>query len=144
MLSMISQDADLKLVGIHVAHDDASGARSLTLPARSLILDAFAVCTESAAGDASMDFGTVADPDGVFSGLGEEDAADVLGDVLEDADEYKGRGAFMAKMNNEEDLKLKSTKYNAAATVYLNHQESAGTAGEWDLFILYVILPAIG
>lgn len=144
MLSMIPESADIKIVGIHVAHNDATGARSLTLPARSLILDAFAVCTESAAGSPSMGFGTVADPDGLFSGLGCVDTADTAGDVLEDAVEYKGRGDYLVKVNNEEDLKAKATKFNSAATVYLNSQVSAGTAGEWDLYILYVILPEIG
>lgn len=91
-----------------------------------------------------MDFGTFADADGVFSGLGEVNAADTAGDILEDAAGYKGRGAFMVKLNNEEDLGIKATKYNASATTYLNTMRSAGTAGEWDLYLLYVVLPAIG
>jgi hypothetical protein len=139
---MIPQAADLKLVGIHVSHDDASGSRSLTLPARSLILDAFAICTESAAGSPSMDFGTSADTDGVFSGIGEVDICDMVGDLLEDTVEYQGRGAFMMK-ENEEDLGMKKTKFNSAAATYLNTQASEGTAGEWDLYILYVVLPEI-
>ena len=140
---MIPQSADIQLVGIHVAHDDASGSRSLTLPARSLILDAFAVCTETAAGSPSMSFGTSLDTDGVFSGLGESGIGDTLGDVLEESVEYLGRGAFLVK-DNQEDLRVKKTKYNASAAVYLNTQGSEGTAGEWDLYILYVVLPVIG
>ena len=143
MQSMIPQSADIKLVGIHVAHDDASGSRSLMLPARSLILDAFAVCTETAAGSPSMSFGTSLDTDGVFSGLGESGIGDTLGDVLEESVEYLGRGAFLVK-DNQEDLRVKKTKYNASATVYLNTQASAGTAGEWDIYIMYVVLPVIG
>lgn len=144
MQSMIPQAADLQIVGIHVSHDDASGSRSLTLPARSLILDAFAVCTESAAGSPSMDFGTAADADGVFSGLGESGVCDNSGDVLEDTDYDAGRGAYIERSDNEDDIGLKRTKFNASASVYLNTQSSAGTAGEWDLYILYVVLPAIG
>lgn len=144
MLSMIPQSADIQIVGIHVSHNDATGSRSLTLPARSLLLDAFAICTESAAGSPSMDFGTFADADGVFSGLGEEDTADIAGEVLEDAVDYKGRGDFLVKINNEEDLKVKAAKFGASATVYLNTQASAGTAGAWDIYLLYVVLPAIG
>lgn len=143
MKSMIPQSADIQVVGIHVAHDDASGSRSLTLPARSLILDAFAVCTETAAGTPNIGFGTAADTDGVSSGLGKAGIADTINDVLEDAIEYQGRGAFILK-ENEDDVGIKKTKFNAAATVYLNTQSSAGTAGEWDLYILYVVLPAIG
>ena len=143
MQSMIPQSADIQLVGIHVAHDDASGSRSLTLPARSLILDAFALCTETAAGNPSMGFGTSLDTDGVFSGLGTSGIGDTLGDVLEESVEYLGRGAFLVK-DNQEDLRVKKTKYNASATVYLNTQASAGTAGEWDIYIMYVVLPVIG
>lgn len=143
MQSMIPQNADIQIVGIHVAHDDASGSRSLTLPARSLILDAFAICTETAAGSPSMAFGTSLDTDGVFSGLGESGIGDTIGDVLEESVEYLGRGAFLIK-DNQEDLRVKKTKYNASATVYLNTQDSAGTAGEWDVYIMYVVLPAIG
>lgn len=143
MFSMIPQDAEIKLVGIHVAHDDASGARSLTLPARSLIIDAYAVCTETAEGSPDMGFGTAVDPDGLFSGLGGVNIADTVGDVIEDTIEYKGRGEFIVNTNNEADLKIKATKFNPAATVYLNSQVSAGTAGEWDLYILYVVLPVI-
>lgn len=144
MLSMIPESADIKIVGIHVSHDDATGARSLTLPARSLILDAFAICTESAAGSPNIGFGTFSDPDGLLSGIGAERVADTSGDILEDVDGYAGRGAYIIRMNNEEDLVTKATKYNASATTYLNSQTSAGTAGEWDIYILYVILPAIG
>ncbi|MFA5130500.1 MAG: hypothetical protein WC477_06350 [Patescibacteria group bacterium] len=144
MQSMIPQNADIKLVGIHVAHSDASGSRSLTLPARSLILDAFAVCTESAAGSPSVSFGTAVDRDGLFSGLGGVNVADTAGDVLEDVDSYGGRGDFVVRTDNEADLRTKATKYNASDTVYLNYQGSAGTAGEWDLYIMYVILPVIG
>jgi len=143
MFSMIPQDAEIKLVGIHVAHDDASGARSLTLPARSLIIDAYAVCTETAAGSPDMGFGTTGDPDGLFSGLGGVNIADTVGSVLEDTIEYNGRGDFIVNTDNEADLKIKATKFNPAATVYLNSQVSAGTAGEWDLYILYVVLPVI-
>ena len=143
MQSMIPQSADIQIVGIHVAHDDASGSRSLTLPARSLILDAFAVCTETAVGSPDMGFGTSADTDGVFSGLGTSGIGDTSGDVLEESIEYLGRGAFLVK-DNQEDLRVKKTKYNASATVYLNTQASAGTAGEWDLYITYVVLPVIG
>jgi len=143
MQSMIPQSSDIQIVGIHVSHDDASGARSLTLPARSLILDAFAICTETAAGSPNMSFGTSLDTDGVFSGLGESGIGDTIGDVLEESVEYMGRGTFLVK-DNQEDLRVKKTKYNVSETVYLNTQESAGTAGEWDLYIMYVILPVIG
>ena len=143
MQSMIPQNADIQLVGIHIAHDDASGSRSLTLPARSLIIDAFAVCTETAAGSPSMGFGTSLDTGGVFSGLGESGIGDTIGDVLEESVEYLGRGAFLVK-DNQEDLRVKKTKYNASAAVYLNTQGSEGTAGEWDIYIMYVVLPVIG
>ena len=144
MQSMIPQDADIQLVGIHVAHDDASGSRSLTLPARSLILDAFAVCTETAAGSPSMSFGNSGDNDGLFAGLGESGVCDTLGDILEDVVEYGGRGAFVVQNNNEADIKIKAAKFNSSASTYLNYQGSAGTAGEWDLYIMYVVLPVIG
>ena len=144
MQSMIPEAADIQLVGIHVAHSDDSGSRSLTLPARSLILDAFAVCTETAAGSPSVDFGTSADSDGVFSGLGESGRCETSGDVLEDSAYDFGRGAYIKRTDNEDDLPQKRTKFNTAATIYLNTQSSAGTAGEWDLYILYVVLPAIG
>lgn len=144
MQSMIPQGADIQIVGIHVAHDDASGSRSLTLPARSLIIDAFAICTETAAGSPSMSFGNSGDNDGLFSGLGGSGVCDIIGDVLEDVVEYGGRGAYVISANNEADIKIKSTKYNSSANVYLNYQSSAGTAGEWDLYIMYVILPVIG
>lgn len=144
MYSMIPQSADIQIVGIHVAHDDASGSRSLTLPARSLILDAFAICTETAAGSPRVSFGTAGESDGVFSGLGGVSVADTIGDVLEDVDSYGGRGAFVVRTDNEADLRTKATKFNSSATVYLNCQESAGTSGEWDLYIMYVILPVIG
>lgn len=144
MQSMIPQTADIQLVGIHVSHDDASGARSLTLPARSLIIDAYAICTETAAGSPSMSFGTAGDNDGLFSGLGGSGVCDIIGDVLEDIVEYGGRGAFVVQNSNEGDIKIKATKFNASALTYLNYQGSAGTAGEWDLYIMYVILPVIG
>lgn len=144
MQSMIPQAADVQIVGIHVSHDDASGARSLTLPARSLILDAYAICTETAAGSPSMSFGNSGDNDGLFSGLGESGVCDTLGDILEDVVEYGGRGAFLVQDNNEGDIKIKATKFNSSASTYLNYQGSAGTSGEWDLYILYVVLPVIG
>jgi hypothetical protein len=144
MLPMIPYVADVQMVGVHVSHSDGSRSRSFTLPARSLILDAFAVCTESAAGSPSMDFGTDSDPDGLFSGLGESGICDVAADNLEDVDEYAGRGDFIVSGNNAEDLRVKATKFNAAATTYFNTQSSEGTAGEWDLYILYVVLHSIG
>lgn len=143
MQSMIPQDADIQIVGIHVSHSDGSGSRSLTLPARSIILDAFAICTETAAGSPSISFGTASDPDGLLSGLGEETIADTSGDVLDDVTSWGGRGDYIIKTTNEEDLRTKTTKYNAAATTYLNYQGSAGTAGEWDIYIMYVLLPEI-
>jgi hypothetical protein len=90
-----------------------------------------------------MDFGTAIDTDGLFTGLGESGIGDTFGDVLEESVEYLGRGAFLVK-DNQEDLRVKKTKYNASATVYLNTQASAGTAGEWDIYIMYVVLPVIG
>jgi hypothetical protein len=143
MQSMIPQAAYVELVGIHIAHDDASGSRSLTLPARSLILDAFAICTETSAGSPSMSFGNTGDNDGLFSGLGGSGVCDTLGDILEDVVEYGGRGSYVVNANNEGDIKIKSTKFNASASTYLNYQGSAGTAGEWDLYIMYVMLPVI-
>jgi hypothetical protein len=149
MIAMTPENAELKIVGIHISHSDDTGSRSVALPARSLLIDVGARCTESAGGTTrpSMDFGILGgDTNGVFDGLGESGVCDVAGDWVENEPEYRGRGALMTNGKNAHDILMKTGMFNSSETTYTLTRANAGSGsvtGEWDIYLIYIMLPVI-
>jgi hypothetical protein len=149
MVAMTPENIEMKIVGIHISHSDDTGSRSVTLPARSLIIDVGARCTESAGGTTrpSMDFGILGgDTDGILDGLGESGVCDVADDWVETEPEYRGRGALMVNGKNALDILMKTGVFNSTEKTYMLTRANAGTGtvtGEWDIYLIYIMLPVI-
>jgi len=127
-----------------VKHDDPTGTIEIDLPPRSLIQDIYVRCTEEPVGSPDIDIGEYGgDPDGLIDNLGGDGVADDAGEILEDSDDYKGRGDLITATNNESNKKAKKQKYYPLGMKFVNTCNAPGTAGEWVIAIMYIILPEL-
>lgn len=134
--------ADVK--SVHIKHDDASGKMKIELPPRAIIQDIFVQCTEAAAGSPDVDFGEFGgDTDGILDGLGTALTFDTVTDDIDTSADFKGRGALITSTINEDNQRTKTRRYYPNGVTLTNVCNSAGTAGEWDIHILYIVLPEI-
>ncbi len=129
---------------VHVKHDDASETKTITLPKNSIIQDIFVQCTEAAAGSPDIDFGELGgDTDGILDGLGTAGILDTVAFVQDTSADFKGRGALITSTVNENNIRQKVRKAYPDGVTFTNTKNSAGTAGEWDIHIMYLVLPEL-
>jgi len=134
----------VNVVSLKIRHDDATDTRQFSLPARSIILDIFVRCTENAAGDPDIDFGEYGgDRDGLLDGIGQDGVCDLTTSEVDTTGDFKGRGEMLTSVNNEHNARTKILKYFSSNALLTNTCNSAGTAGEWVVTIMYITLPEI-
>lgn len=139
--SHLSGTLEVKIATVHVAHDDASGADDIVLPARSLQLWALAICTESSAGNPDVDFGIEGgNTDSLFDDLGGNCAT--AGNTLGDDPDATGVGVDLFDSQDTAANQVPKHVWFVSGTTLTNTQNDAGTAGEWDVYVGYTILPA--
>jgi len=139
-----AQSAPIQVKSIHVKHDDASGTKRIDLPPRTIIQDVYVQCTEAAAGSPNVDFGEFGgDTDGIMDGLGQPEICDLTSNVFDTTPDFKGRGALITSTNNDDNQRIKARRYYPNGVTLTNTLNSAGTAGEWTIHVLYIILPEI-
>jgi hypothetical protein len=139
-----AKEAAMSIKSVQVKHDDASGAVVLELPPRAIIQDVFVICTEAAAGSPDVDFGEFGgDTDGLLDGLGTALVCDTLTAGIDTSADFKGRGALITSTVNEDNQRTKTRRYYPNGVTLTNVCNSAGTAGEWKIFIMYIVLPEI-
>jgi len=137
-----SKEAKINISSVHIRHDDETGAARMVLPDKSLVLDIFVECTEDAAGDPDIDFGEFGgDTDGIIDGLGTSGICDTTDSNLDTAPDYKGLGVYLISLINQNDTRVKKRKYYSKSVMFENVCNSAGTAGEWNVHVMYIILP---
>lgn len=126
---------------VHVAHSDASAAKSIVIPAGSVLMGAWAICTEAAAGSPDVDWGiSEGDTDGIFDDLGGNCAT--LAAVLGDDPDATGVGVLLFDSQDSAAVQTFKKPHYAAATTFINTQNAAGTGGEWDVYMSYIKLPS--
>lgn len=140
---MADTQTQVNITTIRISHDDATGSKSLVLPARTLIQDVFIRCVEDAAGDPDIDFGEIGgDTDGILDGIGQPNRSQTIGEGVDTSPEFLGRGELITQWDSN-DTPHKATKYYASAITLSNTCNSAGTAGVWDIYIMWVALPSV-
>jgi hypothetical protein len=136
------KNATVDIKSVHIKHDDASGDCKIDLPSRAIIEDLFVRCTEAAVGSPDVDFGEFGgDTDGLLDGLGTPLIFDAVTSDIDTSANFNGRGELITSTANSESLRTKTRRYYPNGVTLTNVCNSAGTAGEWDVFILYIILP---
>lgn len=135
---------------VSVGVGDSTGDITLTIPGGSLILEALAICIEPVTGATtrpSIDWGMVGgDADGIFDGLGESGICDTIHTVLGSKSEDLGLGALMTSPVNEDDIKIRVTRFSMSEQVFQNTQTSAGAGttitGAWMIVMIYITMPS--
>lgn len=139
----VTKEVSIQIAGVKIRHDDDAGAVRIDLPSRSLIIDVFARCTEAATGSPDIDFGEFgSDTDGLLDGIGQSGICDTEGSEIE-SPYFKGRGELITTPIEEDDHRIPVKKYYPAGVSFTNDCNSAGTAGEWLVYIMYVVLPEV-
>ena len=139
-----AKEASVNIASVKMRHDDATGAVTLILPPGSMVQDLFVVCREAAAGSPDVDFGEFGgDTDGLLDGLGQPGICDALTGSIDTSADFKGRGALITSTVNEDSERTKVRKHYASGVTFGNTRNSAGTAGEWTIHVLYLVLPAL-
>lgn len=137
------KEAAMSIVSAHIRHDDATGSVTIEIPPRSVIQDIYVRCTEDAAGGPDIDFGElIGDSDGILDGLGQSGICDTVAVAMDTTANFKGRGALISVFN-EDSQRIKTRKFYLSGMTLTNTCNSAGTAGEWDIHVMYVILPEV-
>jgi len=139
-----AKEATMSIASVRVRHDDATGSVTLVLPPRSVLQDLLVICTEAAAGSPDVDFGEFGgDTDGLLDGLGQSGICDVVAASIDTGPDFKGRGALITSMVNEDSDRTKVRKHYANGVTFFNTCNSAGTAGEWTIHVMYLVLPEL-